>query len=85
MNEADGIGGNVRRHCAMLAELGYLAAAPISIAAAAYSRRGDPLVPLEDVTAFKEEMTAAQVDWQAVVHGRARHNFTNVHLDRPGD
>lgn len=27
VHEADGIGGNVRRHCAMLAELGYLAAA----------------------------------------------------------
>src|SRR5688572_13794783 len=27
VHEADGIGGNVRRRCAMLAELGYLAAA----------------------------------------------------------
>ena len=37
----------------------------------------DPLVPLEDVTAFQEEMDAAAADWQLIVYGRALHSFTN--------
>ena len=37
----------------------------------------DPLVPLEDVTAFQEEMGAAEADWQLLVYGRALHSFTN--------
>jgi dienelactone hydrolase len=37
----------------------------------------DPLVPLEDVTAFQQEMDAAQADWQLIVYGRALHSFTN--------
>lgn len=37
----------------------------------------DPLVPLEDVTAFGEEMDAAAADWQLIVYGRALHSFTN--------
>jgi dienelactone hydrolase len=177
VHEADGIGGNVRRHCAILAELGYLAAAadlhgggrvlddaeipgalqafrddpillrrrvgasldalvslsgiaPESIAAIGYcfggtavlelARSGaavaavasfhgllttslparahgiqarilactgalDPLVPLNDVTAFQLEMDAAAADWQLLVHGRALHSFTNADVDRLGD
>lgn len=45
----------------------------------------DPLVPLDDVTAFQQEMAAAEADWQLVVHGRARHSFTNVDVDRLDD
>ena len=37
----------------------------------------DPLVPLEDVTAFQQEMDAAGADWQLIVYGRALHSFTN--------
>ena len=37
----------------------------------------DPLVPLEDVTAFQQEMDAAKADWQLIVYGRALHSFTN--------
>jgi dienelactone hydrolase len=37
----------------------------------------DPLVPLEDLTAFQQEMDAAQADWQLIVYGRALHSFTN--------
>lgn len=37
----------------------------------------DPLVPLDDVTAFQREMDAAGADWQLIVYGRALHSFTN--------
>jgi dienelactone hydrolase len=37
----------------------------------------DPLVPLDDVTAFQREMDAAAADWQLIVYGRALHSFTN--------
>jgi len=37
----------------------------------------DPLVPPEQVAAFKQEMTDAGVDWQMVFYGGAVHSFTN--------
>jgi dienelactone hydrolase len=37
----------------------------------------DPYVPLADVTAFTEEMTEAEADWQLVMYGRAAHGFTH--------
>jgi dienelactone hydrolase len=37
----------------------------------------DPLVPLEDVAAFQQEMDTAKADWQLIVYGRALHSFTN--------
>lgn len=37
----------------------------------------DPLVPLEQVTAFENEMRAANVDWQLVKYCNAVHSFTN--------
>ncbi len=177
VHEADGIGGNVRRHSQMLADLGYIAAAvdmhgkgrPLTgeemmpaltkfkddpaylrrrigaahealktefglgdhqIAATGYcfggltvlelarsgaavagvasfhgllttaapAERGaircrilactgarDPLVPLNDVTAFQHEMVEADCDWQLAVFGRALHSFTNVTVDDLGD
>ncbi len=39
----------------------------------------DPHVPLADVTAFTEEMTRADADWQLVMYGRAVHGFTHRH------
>ncbi|ODP38704.1 dienelactone hydrolase family protein [Sphingomonas turrisvirgatae] len=177
VHEADGIGGNVRRHCARLAELGYLALAadmhgggrvlsgeamtsaldtfradppllrrrvgaaldalsrdegiaPERIAAIGFcfggfavlelARSGaalaavasfhgllttrapatpgavqarvlaatgarDPLVPPEDVDAFRDEMTRAEADWHLLVHGRALHSYTNETVGELGD
>jgi dienelactone hydrolase len=45
----------------------------------------DPLVPLADVTAFQEEMAAAEADWQLIVYGRALHSFTNPNVRGMGD
>jgi dienelactone hydrolase len=45
----------------------------------------DPLVPLADVTAFQEEMSAAEADWQLIVYGRALHSFTNRNVQGMGD
>jgi dienelactone hydrolase len=38
----------------------------------------DPVVPPEQVLAFQEEMSAADVDWQLVSYGGAVHGFTHV-------
>ncbi len=37
----------------------------------------DPLVPPEQVTGFSAEMTKANVDWQVITYGGAKHAFTN--------
>jgi dienelactone hydrolase len=47
----------------------------------------DPLVPMEQVLAFTDEMTRAGADWQLAIYGGAPHNFTNPQaglLGRPG-
>lgn len=44
----------------------------------------DPAVPREQVTAFEDEMRAADVDWQLIEYGGAVHSFTDPHADRPG-
>jgi dienelactone hydrolase len=36
----------------------------------------DPIVPQKDVDAFEAEMRAANVDWQMVQYGGARHAYT---------
>jgi dienelactone hydrolase len=45
----------------------------------------DPLVPLADVTAFQQEMAAAEADWQLIVYGQALHSFTNRNVVGMGD
>jgi dienelactone hydrolase len=40
----------------------------------------DPHVPMAHVSAFVEEMNAAQTDWQLIVYGRAMHGFTHENL-----
>ncbi len=45
----------------------------------------DPLVPLEDVSAFYEEMDAAEANWQLIVYGQALHSFTNQNVIGMGD
>jgi len=44
----------------------------------------DPLVPPDQLAAFEQEMTAANVDWQVAVYGGAKHAFTNRDADKAG-
>jgi dienelactone hydrolase len=47
----------------------------------------DPIVPLEQVKAFEEEMQRAGADWRLVTYGNAGHSFTNADMrkgERPG-
>lgn len=47
----------------------------------------DPLVPLEQITAFSEEMSAAGIDWQVHLYGDTGHGFTSPEAGsnpRPG-
>lgn len=47
----------------------------------------DPLVPLEQVTGFSEEMSAAGIDWQVHLYGATGHGFTSPEAGsnpRPG-
>jgi dienelactone hydrolase len=41
------------------------------------SGASDPLVPVEQITAFTQEMTAAGVDWQVHLYGGTCHGFTS--------
>lgn len=43
----------------------------------------DPMVPAEDVTAFKQEMNQANADWQFVDYGNAQHAFTKPSANNP--
>jgi dienelactone hydrolase len=41
----------------------------------------DPVVPDEQIAAFREEMRQAKVDWQFIAYGNAVHGFTNPDND----
>lgn len=43
----------------------------------------DPMVPPDQVLAFEQEMTAANVDWQVHVYGGTMHAFTNPVANNP--
>lgn len=43
----------------------------------------DPLVPVEQVESFEQEMTAAEADWQMHVFGNSKHAFTNPEANDP--
>jgi dienelactone hydrolase len=43
----------------------------------------DPMVPPKDVTAFQNEMTQANVDWQMHIYGKTVHGFTNPNANDP--
>lgn len=43
----------------------------------------DPMVPPEQVLAFEQEMTAANVDWQLHAYGGTCHSFTNPDANSP--
>jgi dienelactone hydrolase len=44
----------------------------------------DPLVPVEQVLAFEQEMTKAGADWQLHTFGNTMHAFTNPVANNPG-
>jgi dienelactone hydrolase len=43
----------------------------------------DPLVPIEQVLAFEQEMTSAGADWQLHTFGNTLHAFTNPQVNNP--
>lgn len=44
----------------------------------------DPMVPVEQVIAFEQEMTRAGADWQLHAYGNTMHAFTNPLANDPG-
>jgi dienelactone hydrolase len=44
----------------------------------------DPFVPADQVTEFKAEMDAAQVDYKVIAYPGAKHGFTNPAADKYG-
>lgn len=44
----------------------------------------DPMVPVEAVNAFENELTEAGADWQIHVYGSTMHAFTNPDANNPG-
>jgi dienelactone hydrolase len=44
----------------------------------------DPMVPVEQVIAFEQEMTNAGADWQLHTFGNTMHAFTNPVANNPG-
>ncbi|TAM10091.1 MAG: dienelactone hydrolase family protein [Nevskiaceae bacterium] len=49
----------------------------------AMSGADDPMVPMEKVAAFREEMNAAGADWQVHVYGGAKHAFAVPGANNP--
>ncbi len=43
----------------------------------------DPMVPVEQVLAFEQEMTKAGADWQLHTFGNTMHAFTNPVANNP--
>lgn len=46
-----------------------------------FTGEADPMIPPEQVDAFKTEMTNARADWQLVSYPGAKHTFTNPEAD----
>lgn len=44
----------------------------------------DPYADWDEVTALKEELDAAEVDWQMIVFGGQHHSFTDPDANAPG-
>jgi dienelactone hydrolase len=49
----------------------------------AFHGHDDPMVPVEQVLAFEQEMTEAGVDWQLHTFGNTMHAFTNPVANNP--
>lgn len=45
----------------------------------------DPIIGMDHVGAYQEEMTQAGVDWISLALGHARHGFTNEEIDPHGN
>lgn len=43
----------------------------------------DPMVSVEKVNQFKQEMTSKQADWQLHAYGNTMHSFTNPNANNP--
>ena len=43
----------------------------------------DPMVPVDDVIALQQELTAAGADWQIHIYGNTVHAFTNPKANDP--
>jgi len=44
----------------------------------------DPMIPSEQVEAFKKEMTSAGVKFEVIMYPHAKHSFTNPNADKAG-
>jgi dienelactone hydrolase len=44
----------------------------------------DFFTPRDHVSAFQDEMTAANIDWQVNIYGGSKHGFTNSESDHAG-
>ncbi len=49
-----------------------------------FNGAADPFVKSEDISAFKEEMNAAEVDYQFVNYPDVKHSFTSIKADENG-
>jgi dienelactone hydrolase len=56
---------------------------PIKAKILALHGHDDPMVPIEQVIAFEQEMTKAGADWQLHTFGNAQHAFTNPLANNP--
>ena len=56
---------------------------PIKAKILALHGHDDPMVPVEHVIAFEQEMTKAGADWQLHVFGNTQHAFTNPLANNP--
>lgn len=56
---------------------------PIKAKVLALHGHDDPLVPVEQVVAFEQEMTEAGADWQLLTFGHTMHAFTNPVANNP--
>ena len=57
---------------------------PIKAKVLAMHGHDDPMVPVEQVVAFEQEMTEAGADWQFLTFGHTMHAFTNPVANNPG-
>lgn len=56
----------------------------ISAKVIAFHGHDDPLVPMQQVRNFENEMTQANCDWQLIIYGGTKHAFTNPLANDPG-
>lgn len=80
----DAVKGVVSLH-GLLDGNGLEASGPIAASVLVEHGWRDPLAPPDKLLAFGEEMTAREADWQAHVHGRAMHAFTNEGANAPAN